>query len=325
MRSCPACEATLRPWRPAIAADPALAGRERFELARCPACGTAVTLDSPPPERAGALYEGGAYDTPARAADRLLEPLRRLADADRMRFLRGLPPGAPVLELGAGDGRLVAWMRAAGLEARGVEPSASARRRALARGVELSAEEPEPPAAGSDRAVVLWHVLEHLPDPAAALLGARRRLAPSGRLIVAVPNLASLQARIGGDRWFHQDVPRHRLHLTPAGITALLARCGFDRPRISHLLVEQNALGMWQTLLNRLTRGRNVAFRLLKRERVRDAAPLDLAVTGLAALPLALLAPIAELGAGIARRGGTIVAVSEPLGPGADAGAGAGG
>ena len=51
---------------------------------------------------------------------------------------------------------------------------------------------------------------------------------PAGTLVVAVPNLGSVQARIGGDRWFHQDVPRHRTHLTPAGASALL-----DAPAIA--------------------------------------------------------------------------------------------
>jgi hypothetical protein len=177
--------------------------------------------------------------------------------------------------------------------------------------VELTAEA----AAGGEPedAIVFWHSLEHLPDPEGALESARRALAPQGKLIVAVPNLAGLQARIGGDRWFHQDVPRHRTHLTPAGLTAMLGRAGFARPRVRHLLLEQNPLGMWQTLLNRLTRDRNVAFRLLKRDRPRGArGGLDVAITVLLALPAAVVAVPLELGAGLARRGGTIVAEATP-------------
>ena len=59
-------------------------------------------------------------------ARRLLAPLRGLAERDRMRFVRGLAPGARVLEVGAGDGKLVALMRAAGLDARGIDPSPAA-------------------------------------------------------------------------------------------------------------------------------------------------------------------------------------------------------
>ena len=44
-RSCPACgRLELAYWREATASDPQLAGRSRFALERCAACGTAVTV-----------------------------------------------------------------------------------------------------------------------------------------------------------------------------------------------------------------------------------------------------------------------------------------
>ena len=137
-------------------------------------------------------------------------------------------------------------------------------------------------------------------------------LRPGGRVVVACPNLASLQARIGGDRWFHQDVPRHRTHFTAAGLRLLLDRNGFRLERMSHLLVEQNPLGMWQTLLNLLTRERNVAFRAMKRDLGRrPGVRRDLLVTAIAGPPLALVAATLELAAGLAHQGGSVVAVAE--------------
>ena len=258
------------------------------------------------------MYEGGTY-TPARGlARRLLEPLRGLAERDRMRFVRSLPPGSRVLEVGAGDGKLVRMMRDAGLDARGIDPSPAACAAARANGVEVAnvgvgEAELEP---ASEDAVVLWHALEHLDDPASALERIRGWLRPGGTLVVAVPNLASLQARIGGDRWFHQDVPRHRTHLTAAGAAALLERTGFQPVRVRHLLIEQNPLGMWQTLLNRLTAERDFAFRLLKRdlgEAPAGARARDLLVTAVAGPLLVPVALLAELAAGLAGRGGSIV------------------
>jgi hypothetical protein len=163
--------------------------------------------------------------------------------------------------------------------------------------------------AGSLDAVVIWHALEHFDDPASSLDRVRSWLARNGTLIVAVPNLDSLQARLGGDRWFHQDVPRHRVHFTPKGATALLARTGFKTERIRHVLIEQNPLGMWQTLLNRLTKERDFAFRLLKRDLPEGDGSRwrDLAITAIAGVLLAPVAVLTELGAGLARRGGSIV------------------
>ena len=136
-------------------------------------------------------------------------------------------------------------------------------------------------------------------------------------LVVAVPNLASAQAALGGDLWFHQDVPRHRTHFTPAGITALLERRGLRVERIRHLLVEQNPLGMWQTMLNRLTSERDFAFRALKRdlgEAPRSRRTADAAITAVAGPLLAPVAVVAELGAGLARRGGSIVVQARAVG-----------
>lgn len=310
-RPCPACgRPALAHWREATATDPQLAGRARFELDRCRACGSAVTVGDAADH--AAMYEGGTY-APARGLARaLLAPLRSLAERDRMRFIRGLAPGSRVLEVGAGDGKLVALMGRAGLDARGIDPSPAACAAARAHGVEVAnvgVAEAEVEPATQD-AVVLWHALEHIDDPAAALGRIRGWLRPGGALVVAVPNLASAQARIGGDRWFHQDVPRHRIHFTAAGAAALLERTGYRGESVRHLLIEQNPLGMWQTLLNRLTGERDFAFRLLKRDLDPDrggAHRRDLALTAVAGPLLAPVAVVAELVAGLARRGGSIV------------------
>jgi SAM-dependent methyltransferase len=312
--ACPACGSPgLVPWRRATASDPDLAGAESFPLARCPACGTAVTGGPP---ATPALYEGGTY-TPARGMlSALIEPLRRLAERDRMRFLRGLPAGADVLELGAGDGRFVARMRAAGLDAWGIEPSAAGRSAAAAIGARLEPGTVESAEleSGTLDAVVLWHSLEHVADPADSVRRVRPWLRAGGRLVVAVPNLAGLQARLGDDRWFHQDVPRHRTHFTANGIVALVERNGFRLRRLSQVLIEQNPLGMWQTLLNRLCAERDFAFRLLKRDLGGVPAPRrarDLVVTALAGPVLAPVAVVVELAAGLAGRGGSVVVEAE--------------
>jgi SAM-dependent methyltransferase len=244
--------------------------------------------------------------------DWLLEPLRRLTEVDRTRFTARIPPGARVLEVGAGDGRFLARLAAAGYRVSGIEPSRSAW--ALARDAGVPVEnvgvEAATIEAGGQDAVVLWHVLEHLDDPEGVLRRVRRWLAPGGRVVVGCPNLDSLQARIGGDAWFHQDVPRHRSHFTARGLGLLLDRTGFHLERVRHVVIEQNPLGMWQTLLNRLTRQRDVGFRFLKRDLAampRRDRRLDVAVTALAGPLLAPVAVALELGAGLAGRGGTVV------------------
>jgi SAM-dependent methyltransferase len=171
-------------------------------------------------------------------------------------------------------------------------------------------EEFEPGRASFD-AITLWHVLEHLEQPGPALIRLREWLAPGGGLLIGVPNLASAQARISGPRWYHLDVPRHRVHFTPAGLERLLEASGFELLEVRHVLLEHNPYGMWQSSVNLATGHPSYLYNLLKRNASLDAP--DLALT-LLAVPLAPVAALAELAAGLARRGGTIAVLARRAG-----------
>src|SRR4051812_1530072 len=123
------------------------------------------------------------------------------------------PPG-PVLDVGAGDGALIAALRRAGRPAVGLERNPVG---AHVRSGEITDLE------GPFAAVVLWHSLEHLRAPADTLREAVDRLLPGGVVVLSLPNSASWQSRAFGERWFALDIPRHLVHL-PA--TAVLQRLG---------------------------------------------------------------------------------------------------
>ncbi len=256
------------------------------------------------------LYDSGAYRPGTPRLHALASPLLRAFDRRRLSLLRkATGSGARVLDVGAGRGRFVAAARAAGFDASGIEPSSRGAGAAADWGVaveQVGIEQADVPAGSLD-AITLWHVLEHLEDPGGALARIATWLRPGGALIVAVPNLASLQARLGGDRWYHLDVPRHRVHFTPSGLRALLGRSGFAVVGVHHVLLEHNPFGMWQSLMNRLTSTPSYLYNLLKRN--APVFSIDLAVTA-AGLALAPAAALLELGAGVGRGGGTIVVIA---------------
>ena len=307
--ACPACGGRLAPWRSAASGEP---GWPDVALARCAACGTGVTLDPAAPDNAGQdLHESGAYAPVTPRGARLAGPLLGAFDAQRLRIVaRACPHPARLLDAGAGRGRFVAAARAAGYEATGIEPSARGVDGARARhGVELvrAGIEDAPVPGGSADVVTLWHVLEHVDDPAATLDVLHGWLAPGGVLLVGVPNLASLQARIGGPRWWHLDLPRHRTHFTAAGLRVLLARRGFRVEREVHVLLEHNPFGLWQSAVSRVTPTSGWLYHALKRNapmRAPDAIPT------VAALPLLPVAAGLEAAAGAARRGGTVAVLA---------------
>jgi SAM-dependent methyltransferase len=225
-------------------------------------------------------------------------------------MLRGaVPPPGRLVDAGAGRGRFVAAARAAGYDAGGFEPDPGRAGAAGGYGVELQKAGIEEVAygAGTVDAVTAWHVLEHVSDPGAAVASFARWLRPGGALLVGVPNFDSLQAQVGGDRWYHLDLPRHRTHFTVRGLHALLRRHGLEPVRTHHVLAEHNPFGMWQSFANRLTRRPSYLFHLLKREAPLDARDLT---TSLLLLPLLPLAAAVELAAGLARRGGTVAVLA---------------
>ena len=261
-------------------------------------------LDCYPPEYYGQL--GTKFH-------RSVEVLVRLAAARHVAFLsRGLRPRARVLDVGCGRGVILGPLADRGLEVHGVEIRIEA-----AEGVDPRAEvriAPRLAEAGYTTEffdeVVIWHVLEHVSDPRGTLAEAHRILRPGGRLIVAVPNLASVQARWMGASWFHLDAPRHLHHFPLAALERLLGDLGFDVESRHHFSLRQNPFGWVQSLLNRV-RGlpRNGLYTLLH-ERPRGLPPafdrgtrVRLVLLGLLAAPFALVASVV---AALSRSGATV-------------------
>jgi SAM-dependent methyltransferase len=248
----------------------------------------------------------GLYAQPAeRRLARPLEAVLALGVREQLRLLGPLEPGSRVLDLGAGDGRLAVSLARSGHHVTAVEPFRDV---PAAPGLTLlreSLEEVELPEQSFD-AAVLWHVLEHLAEPRAALERVRGWLVPGGRVLVGAPNLASLQARVGGERWFHLDPQRHLVHFTTRGLVLLLERAGFSDVQRRPVVVDQALAGMWMTLLNRATRRPDALRGFVRREQTDRR---DLALTGAVALPLLPAAAFLELGAVAAGRGGALAVV----------------
>jgi SAM-dependent methyltransferase len=287
------------------------------QLVVCRGCGTGRLHPMPSEAEVADFYPAHYYGDLGSKFRTPIEMLVRLVGARHVRFLaEGLAPGARVLDLGCGRGVLLSALADRGLEAHGVELNEAA-----ARGADPRAQvrvAPTLPAAGYPGAwfdcAIVWHVLEHLRDPAGALAELARVLRPGGRLVVAVPNFASIQAKWAGPAWFHLDLPRHLHHFPLAALRRLLERHGFEVVSEHHFSLRQNPFGWLQSWLNRRTDlPRNGLYTLLYRRAAGAPPPFDPRTqralwTGLAlgAVP-ALAATAVET---LLRSGGTVHVVA---------------
>ncbi len=240
------------------------AAGERFELARCVQCGlvrSEPVFDDPELGRYYApAYYGGSerkFTGPAEALTRYASRRRAGAILQRLRALqpREQTDARPVrvVDIGCGRGLLLAAMADRGCECHGIErgefpadEAAGAIRFHKQRLEDVGFED------GYFDVAVLWHVLEHISQPAELVSETARIVRPGGLLVLAVPNFASLQARLYGPDWFHLDLPRHVQHFTPATLGRCLGQGGFRIVDSSTWSIEQNLYGHLQSALNKL-------------------------------------------------------------------------
>jgi SAM-dependent methyltransferase len=263
----PVCGHVTRPVRRFRACD-YISGDE-FTVEGCDVCGAAVTAPMPAAEALAGYYPAGYYGVPSRRRfPGVVERLQRLMERRRARAVEALAsrPGR-VLDIGCGHGFLLDAFRRRGWEVHGVELSDAAAayaRETLGIPVHIGPPESWPWPPESFDAVVMWHVLEHWPDPQVPLRAAAQLMRPGGVFMAGVPNFASLEARWCRDKWFHLDVPRHLVHLTPRWLRDELAGHGFEARRLSYIAPEFDAFSFIQSTLNLLGLKHNLLYDLLR-------------------------------------------------------------
>lgn len=288
-----------------------------FSIRRCEVCGLAYTAPQLSLESMAAYYPKSYYGAGKLRFNRLFEALVRWfrrRRAARLHLLRGQRAGA-VLDIGCGRGHFLDSLRRRGWTCTGTELSETAARHAretLALNVVVGPFQAGMFPDATFDVVYLWHVLEHIPRTFDALIQAQRLLRPGGMLVVAVPNLASWQARLCRYGWFHLDLPRHYIHCSTDWLLRSLSQLGFEIIEVNHFSMEQNVYGWIQGLLNCAGLKQNLLYDVLRRPYARDVPrpfrmyPVQTVfsiVAGAALLPLAVVAMLIET---LLRRGGTI-------------------
>lgn len=208
----------------------------RWTFVQCTGCGHVFLDPRPAPEALGTIYPPTYYAYNYATA---ISPVaRRVKDwLDRRKFrgvLRDLRrPPTSYLDVGCGDGRFLDLMAGHGVPpARvwGLELDAAAVARVRARGFPClhgPVEECVNIPGGSLDLITMFHVIEHLSDPAAVVRRLADWLTPGGILALETPNLDALDARLFGATWWGgYHFPRHWHLFTSRTLQRLLEDAG---------------------------------------------------------------------------------------------------
>lgn len=266
---------------------------------RCAKCGVATTSPWPSDSQLGEAYAPWYRPAGGRFSGIGDKVLKRTRSTLANRLQKVLPQG-PIIDVGAGDGTLIAAFKRHGREAIGVDPYA-AENHPHVRAVQFE------DVTGDWSAVIFWHSLEHLRKPVGSLRHAAKVVVPGGMMIVAVPNATSIQARLFGDRWLHLDLPRHLVHISPQALVSQVEDLGFTVERVSYLRGGQVLFG-WLHGLVGLLPGHPSLYDAIRRTEAREAAQgagfrLYTLAAAVAAVPFGLVGTAIEVAA---RSGGTI-------------------
>jgi SAM-dependent methyltransferase len=282
---CPVCSAKIGHCLYREARD--YVTEESFQVRVCDTCQTAFTFPVP---SALDLYYPARYRRYAGPVVAALKALYRIRVSGWHK--RSSQPGW-ALELGCGDGLMLQALAKFGWQVIGTERTEESSRFARDLGIEVLVESHD--AWPSDRRfdlIIMFQVLEHFPNPVQQLIRCREVLSDGGRIIVGVPNFDSWQSRWSREHWFHLDVPRHLVHLSPSALRAAAGQAGLTVESLSFRSFEHDPYGWIQSCLNVYGNNNRLTRLLMGMTRFRPKDMLILLAAACLAPPALLLAMV---------------------------------
>ena len=230
---CPCCGSAS--IYPALSAKDYTVSNEIFEIWHCDECTLRFTQNAPNDSSIGQYYQSENYVSHSDTEKGFINRVYHLVRYYTLRSKRVLVQEVTkkkmgsILEVGAGTGAFSNTMQKAGWQLTAIEPDTTARQNALNR-YDLHLQTPEQlftlDILKFD-AITLWHVMEHIHLLKDYWKEFNRILKHDGKLIIAVPNYTSYDAKYYNKFWAAYDVPRHLYHFSPKSMELLGLSMGF--------------------------------------------------------------------------------------------------
>ena len=126
-----------------------------------------------------------------------------------------LQPSSIVLDYGSGDGHFAEFLKKQKINIQVYDPI-------------VNKPKSSQVAENQYDMIMMWHVLEHIPDINETIIALEKKLKHNGALVVAVPNRDSLDSKVYREHLAAWDVPRHLYHFNHNSLKNLMKEKGFN-------------------------------------------------------------------------------------------------
>ena len=207
--------------------------KESFVVVSCDTCDFHFTNPRPSDENLGKYYISDHYishnNTRRTLFEKIYQLVRRIAINGKFRLISTFFRSGRILDVGCGTGDFLNKCKSKNWETKGVEPSEIARNQAI-NNHKLDVEESTDLSKleGEFDIITMWHVLEHVSSLNETLVQFNQLLSKKGKIIIAVPNLESYDAKYYKEYWAAYDLPIHLYHFSKKSICTLFEKHGFS-------------------------------------------------------------------------------------------------
>lgn len=209
--------------------------KENYNIFKCNDCTFAFTQDAPDEESIGTYYKSEDYVSHSNTKKGVFFKIYHLVRNFMLKSKRKTIQkntkliSGKLLDIGSGTGYFINHMKNNGWEVNGIEQDAEARNYGI-KEFNLDVFDKNKLfefKKNSFDVVTMWHVLEHIHRLDDYLKTIKEILKSDGKLIIAVPNYTSFDARHYKKYWAAYDLPIHLWHFSPKSILILFEKYNF--------------------------------------------------------------------------------------------------
>ena len=204
------------------------------KLIKCKDCGVHYLADFGTKEQIDDYYKKDyvlssehIYGPEFRRISRITEQIELTAE-----IMNYKKPPAKLLDIGCDRGYFIDQARRFGYDCTGIELSETARGYTSLIGLDIQ-QDIDSLNQKFDVAV-MWHVLEHLPEPIEFLTKLREQLSDDSYLFIRVPAFDSWSRKLFGKYWIWFQPRNHYFHYTWQSLEILLQSAGYSTELIEH-------------------------------------------------------------------------------------------